>query len=75
MKLIPYYTIRNDKNVIKDIIVTLLLFIIYMFWLKFNDFVVLASYNSIHNSLIKNKGHTPGIMLIDTVLNFFRRKL
>lgn len=71
MKIIPYYAIRNDKIVIKDIIVTLLLFIIYMIWLKFNDFGVLDAYNSINNSLIKNNGDTPGIMLIDTVLNFF----
>ena len=73
MKIIPYYTIRNDKIVIKDIIVTLMLFVIYIGWLFVNNMNILQISYNINNSLVKNKGDTPGIMFIDIILKFFRR--
>ena len=75
IKIIPYYTVINDKIIKKDIIVTLMLFVIYIGWLFVNNMNILQISYNINNSLVKNKGDTPGIMFIDIILKFFRRKL
>lgn len=71
MKGIPYYTLRNEKITINDIILTMLLFLVYLFWLFINKINFIQIYQKVNNSLIKNKGDTPGIMLIDYILKMF----
>jgi hypothetical protein len=69
MKIIPYYTIIKDEIVKKDIIVTLLLFVLYLLWLHLNDMKILQILDKINKSFIQNKCDTPGIMLIDNILD------
>jgi hypothetical protein len=65
MKLIPYYTLINEMFVINDIARTFGLFIVYMVWLSVNNINLWKILNKINDSLTKNKGDTPGIMLLD----------
>ena len=69
MKILPYYTIIKDEIVKKDVIVTLLLFVLYLLWLHLNDMKILQILDKINKSFIQNKGDTPGIMLIDNILD------
>jgi hypothetical protein len=71
LKIIPYYTVRNDVIKQKDIIASCILFIAYIVWLYMNKETVLQKYNEIYQSLIKNKGDTPGMMM----LNYIWQKL
>jgi hypothetical protein len=75
VKYIPFYTIRNDEINKNDIFFTLLLFVFYLLWLQFNGVGMLDVYKNMNKSLIHNKGHTPGIMLIDNILEFIRNRL
>jgi hypothetical protein len=75
MKIIPYYAIIKDEIVKKDVIVTLLLFVLYLLWLHLNDMKILQILDKINKSFIQNKGDTPGIMLIDNILEFIRHRL
>lgn len=68
IKILPYYSIRNDKIIKRDIIASIVLFIIYIIWLYINKETVLQQYNKIYKSLIENKGDTPGMMLINYLL-------
>jgi hypothetical protein len=64
IKIVPYYTIRNDKIKDKDIFVSCLIFIIYNIWLYINNTTIVNIYYKIYNSLINNKENTPGMMII-----------
>ena len=61
-KVIPLYTIRNDKYNIKDFIFGILLFIIYLCWVFYRKKNVINIYKGIINSDINM---TPGIYLIN----------
>jgi hypothetical protein len=64
IKIVPYYTIINDKIKDKDILVSSLIFIIYNIWLYINNTTIVNIYYKIYNSLINNKENTPGMMMI-----------
>jgi hypothetical protein len=64
IKIVPYYTIRNDKIKDKDILVSCVIFIIYNIWLYINNTTIVNIYYKIYNSLINNKENTPGMMVI-----------
>lgn len=68
IKIIPYYTLINDTIKQKDIIASCILFIAYIVWLYMNKETVLKKYNEIYQSLIKNKGDTPGMMMLNYVI-------
>jgi hypothetical protein len=70
MKIIPYYTLMKDKIVKRDIFATMFLFIIYLLWLLVNNISLFDMYGAINDSLIRNKGTTPGIMVINNILEF-----
>jgi len=68
IKILPYYSIRNDKIIQKDIIASIVLFIIYIIWLYINKETLLQKYNKIYNSLIENKNDTPGMIIMNFIL-------
>jgi hypothetical protein len=70
IEIIPYYTLNNDKIIKRDIFATMFFFIIYLLWLLVNNMNILNIYNEINQSLIHNKGTTPGIMIINNILAF-----
>ena len=68
IKILPYYSIRNDKIIDKDIVASIVLFIIYIVWLYINKETLLQKYNKIYNSLIQNKNDTPGMIMMNFIL-------
>jgi len=68
IKFLPYYSMRNDKIIQKDIVASIVLFIIYIVWLYINKETVLQKYNKIYNSLIQNKNDTPGMIMLNFIL-------
>jgi hypothetical protein len=68
IKILPYYSIRNDKIIKKDIVASIVLFIIYIVWLYINKETLLQKYNKIYNSLIQNKNDTPGMIMMNFIL-------
>jgi hypothetical protein len=68
MKIIPYYTIQKDKIMIKDILFTVFIFLVYMIWIYLNNVQIIQVYNKINSSLVKNKGDTPGMKVINYVI-------
>jgi len=68
IKFLPYYSMRNDKIIQKDIVASIVLFIIYIVWLYINKETVLQKYNKIYNSLIQNKNDTSGMIMLNFIL-------
>jgi len=68
IKIVPYYTIRNDKIREKDILASIIIFIIYIIWLYMNEETILKKYNNIYKSLIQNKNDTPGMIMLNFLL-------
>ena len=68
IKIVPYYTIRNDKIREKDILACVIIFIIYIIWLYINKETLLKKYDNIYKSLIQNKNDTPGMIMLNFIL-------
>ena len=70
IKIIPYYTVRNDKIIKKDIIATIILFIIYCLWLYINTGNNVIEYHiKISDSVIKDKNETPAMRFINYIVS------
>lgn len=73
IKIIPYYTVRNDKIIKKDIIATIILFIIYCLWLYINTGNnVIEFHLKISESVIKDKNETPAMRFINYIVSKFK---
>ena len=73
IKIIPYYTVRNDKIIKKDIIATIILFIIYCLWLYINTGNNVIEYHiKISESVIKDKNETPAMRFINNIISKFK---
>ena len=59
IKVIPLYFVWNTKITNDSILSTLLLFVIYLLWLKVNNVNGYKTYNNFINSFISNKKGTP----------------
>jgi hypothetical protein len=65
IKLLPFYTLRNETIRMKDIYASILLFGIYAIWVYINGESVIEYQNKILNSLAQNKHETPVMYLLD----------
>ena len=74
IKVIPFYTIRNDKIKSRDIYSTIILILIYLFWVKINGQSVIEYYKKIIYSLIHNKKDTIGIAILTKIENILYSK-
>lgn len=73
IKVIPYYTVRNDIIQEKDIIASIMLFFLYIIWLYMNKETIIQKYKAIYSSLVQNKGDTPGMIAINYLWKFLQR--
>ncbi len=64
LKLIPYYTIRNDIIKYCDIQASFALFMIYCIWLFINRKSAIKIYYQISDSIIHHKYNTPAMAFI-----------
>ena len=67
IKLIPFYTLRNETITRKDIYASILLFFIYTVWVYINGESVIEYQNKILNSLAQNKNETPLMYFIERI--------
>lgn len=67
IKIIPYYTLKRETIKIKDILFTLFLFIIFIFWLHINKQSLTGNLKLIYDSLIYSKNKTPLMNLFQKI--------
>jgi hypothetical protein len=72
IKVVPLYYLRNDSFKMKDIYVTMGLFIIYIIWLHINNQSLEGNIKIIHNSLLYGKNKTPFMNLLSKIENNFK---
>jgi hypothetical protein len=75
LKIIPIYTIW-DKKIIwkKDIKSTIILFIIYLFFLIINKKSINDFIKNTKNLILHNKSTLPGMIIIEKINNYFFNK-
>ena len=67
-KIIPIYTIWNDKIQNKDIIATFILFIVYLFWYKINNKKFSNTIKPTKDLILHNKNTFPGMVILEKIL-------
>ena len=69
IKVIPFYTVMNDKIRKENIIQTILLFFIYSLWIYVNKYTVLEYQKKVFSSLIHNTNQTPFLWFINKYIS------
>jgi hypothetical protein len=67
IKLLPFYTLRHEKIRIRDIQATVILAIIYVGWIFFNNQSITGNYKLVYDSLTKNKDTMPFLAFVKYV--------
>lgn len=67
IKLLPYYSLRHEAIRISDWKPTIILFLIYCFWLYLNKENLTGNYKKVFDSLIHNRDDTPVMQLFKKV--------
>lgn len=73
IKFIPFYTIINTTIHIKDIIVGIIIFIIYIIWVYINGYSIMEYRNKIFESLVQDKNETPFMFLSEKIKLYFKK--
>ena len=73
IKVVPFYYLRNESFKMKDIYVTMGLFLIYIIWLHINNQSLVGNIKVIHNSLLYGKNETPFMNLLSKIEVNFKR--
>lgn len=72
IKIIPFYMMYKERIRVSDIYATIILFIIYSFWVYLNGETVIEYHNKIFESLIYSKNETPFISLMNYIQKYFK---
>jgi hypothetical protein len=73
IKILPYYSIRNEKITKKDIIATIVIFIIYCIYLYIcTGYNVINYYIIISSSALKDQNKTPALKILHKLLSKFK---
>ena len=67
IKIIPYYTLRKETIKIKNILFSVVLFIIYIVWLHINNKSLTGNLKVTYDSLIYDKNKTPLMNLFQKI--------
>lgn len=68
IKLIPIYILRNEKiSWLKNLLFTFLVFVVYNMYLNYKKTNIYEIYNKTMDSLLENKGLTPGYALLSSI--------
>jgi hypothetical protein len=71
IKILPYYSLVNERIYLKDIKITALIFLTYCVWIYINGKSIINYQKNIYNSLIYNKDETP---LMHFIKFYFKNK-
>ena len=69
LKGIPLCTLWNTKIHFKDVMATILLFIIYLTWMIFNKKSILDFEKQTTNLILRNKNTLPGMTFLEKIKN------
>jgi hypothetical protein len=69
IKVLPILSLYNTKIVLKDFIFGIFLFIIYNFWLLYNNYNAIKVAKSFYNALTYNKINSPLMTFINKLIN------
>jgi hypothetical protein len=64
IKVIPFYTLRNDRIQMRDVWFSGLVFGMYAVWIALNRQSITGNYKEVVDSLVKNRDETPFLKLI-----------
>jgi hypothetical protein len=64
IKLLPYYSLRQTKIQVSDWKPTIIVFLIYCFWLYLNKENLTGNYKKVFDSLINNRDDTPAMSFL-----------
>jgi hypothetical protein len=67
IKLLPYYSLRQEKIKSSDWKPTVIVFLLYCCWLYFNKEDLTGNYKKVFDSLIHNRADTPMMQLLQKV--------
>lgn len=73
IKVVPLYYLRNESIKMKDIHFTILLFILFIFWLHLNNQSLIGNTKLIHDSLLYGKDNTPFMAFINHFKKNFKK--
>ena len=71
IKLLPLYYLQKDRIRIKDILFTIFLFFIFIFWLHVNNESLQSNALFVYNSLLHGKNNTPFLQFMEKMENKF----
>jgi hypothetical protein len=72
LKVIPLYTLWNDKIKRQDILISIILFMVYLFYLYLHRVNFTTQQKRIINSLLYNQNKTPFLHFINKYLHFHK---
>ena len=72
IKIVPLYYLRNEPLKTKDIYFTILLFILFIFWLHINKQSLIGNLKLIHDSLLYGEDNTPFMAFINKFKKNFK---
>jgi hypothetical protein len=72
IKVMPLYYLRNEPIRLKDIYFTILLFIIFIFWLHLNSQSLIGNMKIVHDSLLYSQNKTPFMNVLNKIKNNFK---
>jgi len=64
IKLVPFYTLRNETMKIKDLLPTAGLFLVYICWVYLNKEDLTGNYKKTVDSLLHNENEMPFLQLV-----------
>lgn len=72
IKVLPLYYLRNEPIRLKDIYFTILLFGIFVLWLRVNEQSLVGNMKVIHDSLLYGQNKTPFMALLNKIKTNFK---
>lgn len=73
IKAIPLYYLRNEPIQLEDIYFTILLFIVFIFWLHLNSQSLIGNIKIVHDSLLYGQNKTPFMDILNKIKNNFKK--
>jgi hypothetical protein len=73
IKVIPLYTLRNEKIKMNDVFFTFFLSIVFVIWIHMNSQTLVGNLKLAHDSLLYDKNETPFLSLMSQIERNFKK--
>lgn len=75
IKVLPFYYLRKEKIVLKDVYFTFGLFLLFIIWLHINEQSLIGNLKLVHDSLLYGKDKTPFMSLLRKVMKNYKTSI